>query len=220
MGRTGRILVSHHHQRRWRMTLASASLALISILNTACSAPEKEQPGMRLSSEDVKAQGEREADLGHIESSELLKDGVVDKADYESAFENLRRCMREAGYKVSDPILSPVDNLAYVFEYDAAGRKSEGMRKDSSLCEEEYWSNVSAVYMNTNEQKMDEPIRSAAISCLQQKGYDVPESARSYLEMYGDPLSDEGKQRQDTATCVLETAYRLHPHIKSLGLYG
>ncbi|OFI39235.1 hypothetical protein BIU82_15360 [Arthrobacter sp. SW1] len=161
---------------------------------------------------------QKERELGNLESSELLSEGFIDKSRYASAFANLRKCMAEGGYGVSEPILNPGDGISFLFTYDSRGGDLAKMDRHSFDCEKRHWATVSSVFTNTNEQIMEEKVRLAAQECMEKLGHVVPDSARSYLAMVGTPL-DEGSARQKHAEiCITESIYRLHPEIKSVGL--
>ncbi|MEA5457348.1 hypothetical protein SPF06_21750 [Sinomonas sp. JGH33] len=160
-----------------------------------------------------------ERNEGHTESADMLADGVVDKADYDRAFNNLVTCMREGGYDVSTPAINPADGLTFLFEYRTQGRDLHAMNDHSLACETKYWGAVSASYAATNEQRMDEPVRSSVQVCMKNLGYDVPDDARSFRAIAGDPI-DEGTRDRYATECLGEAITRLHPEIKSFGISG
>lgn len=181
-------------------------------------APAQQKTGTQLSSEDVKSISEREKSAGHDETAELLRDGFVDKGDYDKAFANLERCMTDLGYTVTEPLISPADGLSFLFEYGNPGRAQDKFQSDSLECETKFWAVASAVYLNTTEQVTEEAVRVAAIECMNKKGFDVPQDAKNFKAMSGDPTADGGEQRKQATTCILDNVYRLHPNIRSVGL--
>jgi hypothetical protein len=193
-------------------------IAIISIL-TACASGSGASTGRAITSEDLKASARQERSRGHSESAEMLADGIADKADYDKAFGNLVRCMREGGYGVSDPVISPADGLSFTYEYDPQGRDLQEMSGHSLACEEKYWSAVSAGYMATNQQRMEEPLRASMQSCMKAAGYDVPDGANTFRAIAGDPV-EEGTRDRHATSCFSEAMTRLYPAIKSGALYG
>ncbi|MDQ4502613.1 hypothetical protein [Sinomonas sp. ASV322] len=175
--------------------------------------------GGKITSEDLKASAQRERNEGHLESAEMLADGVIDKAEYDKAFNNLSRCMSDGGYKVTDPVISPLDGLSFTYEYDAQGRDLRAMSEHSLACEQRYWLPVSAAYMATHEQRMEEPLRISMQSCMNAAGYDIPDDARTFRAMAGDPFSEDGSRDRTAMGCFSEGMARLYPAIKSGGIW-
>ncbi|MDQ4502612.1 hypothetical protein [Sinomonas sp. ASV322] len=185
----------------------------------ACAPGPDASTSRKLTSEDIKASARREASEGHAESAEMLADGAVDKADYDKAFSNLFRCMSEGGYGVTNPQINPADGLSYSYEYDTQGRDSRAMSEHSLACEQKYWFAVSAAYMATNEQRMEESLRASMQTCMKAAGYDIPDDAKTFRTIAGDPF-EEGTRNRRAMDCFSNAMTRLHPDIKSFGLYG
>jgi len=196
----------------------AAVVALACLGISGCAQALGPQGDKVLSSEDIKGIAQRERDAGHPETADLMSDGAVDKAAYDQAFNNLRKCMTEGGYGVSAPVINPGDGISYIFTYSSQGRDRSAMDKFSLECEQRYWAAVSSAYANTNEQTMEEPVRAAAQKCLAKAGFSVPDEARNAKAMAGDPLKDQGAQRKAALSCVYESIYKIHPEIKSAGL--
>lgn len=193
--------------------------AALAIALTGCGGSPGSLPRAKITSEDLRRSAQEEHAAGHAESAEMLADGIVDKADYDKAFGNLVGCMRDGGYDVSDPVISPADGLSFTFEYDPQGRDLREMSEDSLACEQKYWFAISAGYMATNEQRMEEPLRASMQRCMKTAGYDVPDDAKTFRSIAGDPL-DEGAKNRKAMDCFGEGMTRLYPEIKSGGLYG
>jgi hypothetical protein len=185
---------------------------------SGCAQAPGVQGGKVLSSEDIKGVAQRERDAGHIETADLMANGAVDKAAYDKAFNNLQNCMLRSGYDVSAPVLNPGDGISYVFTYLAQGRDPVAMDKVSLECERRYWQAVSATYVNTNEQTMEEPVRAAAQKCMAEAGFQIADDVRNAKAMAGDPLKDQGAQRKAATTCIVVSIYELHPEIKAVGI--
>jgi hypothetical protein len=194
---------------RWRALLPVAAVALLA----GCSAPEP--PTER---ELVLALAAESQEQGHPAQYELMKDGVVDLEDYDTAYRQLRACMEEGGMLVTDPIVSPADGLRYIFEFDANGLAPEVVDEVQRDCEAQYWTPLNAAYGDTNPAVMEESLRRASLECLEQAGYDMTGEEQNFAEMVGDPTADEGEQREAAADCVFEAARKLYPDLPNLTL--
>jgi hypothetical protein len=179
---------------------------------TACSSPAAVTPRelVLTAAADAKQQG-------YDEQYELLADGQVDSDDYDIAYRLFRECLTEQGVLVGDPVVSPADGLRYVFEIDANGLAPSVVDEVQLACENEFWLPTSVLYVDTNEQVMDEPLRTAAIDCLLEQGYELDGDESNFPEMIGDPDID-GEQREAAATCVFDAAHELYPELLSLAL--
>src|SRR5947209_3519178 len=118
-----------------RIVQLVAAVAIVSVV-TACASGPGASTERKITSEDLKASARQERSEGHTESADMLADGIVDKADYDKAFNNLVQCMRDGGYKVTDPIMNPADGLSFTYEYDPQGRDLRAMSEHSLACEQ------------------------------------------------------------------------------------
>ncbi|MEA5457347.1 hypothetical protein SPF06_21745 [Sinomonas sp. JGH33] len=193
--------------------------AVTTLVLAACGPGPGALTGGKITSEDLKASAQRERNEGHLESAEMLADGAIDKAEYDKAFSNLSRCMGDGGYRVTDPVVSPVDGLAFAFDYDPQGRDLGAMSDHSLPCEQRYWLPVSAAYMATHEQKMDEPLRSSMQKCMKAAGYDISDEAKTFRAIAGDPFAEDSSRDRKAMDCFGEGMTRLYPAIKSAGIW-
>ena len=194
---------------RWR----ALPLLTVAALLAGCSAPEP-PTGREL----VLALAAQAQEQGHPAQYELMKDGVVDLRDYDSAYRQLRACMEEGGVVVTDPVVSPADGLRYIFEFDANGLAPAVVDELQRECELLYWVPVNAAYTDTNPAVMAEALRLAALECLEGAGFEVTGDERNFPEMVGDPEADAGEQREAAAGCVFDAAHELYPDLPNLTL--
>jgi hypothetical protein len=192
----------------------AGAIAVVALLALAgCAAPDDPKPR-----EIVLALAESERAQGHEAQYELMKDGVVDREDYDQAFRLLRQCMEEGGLIVGDPTVSPADGLRYIFEFEPNGLAPTAVDEVQQACEAEFWFSVSTAYTDTNPAVMAEPLRLAAIECLIGEGYDLTGEEKNFPEMVGDPDSDDGTQREAASDCVFDAAHELYPELPYLSL--
>jgi hypothetical protein len=194
---------------RSRALLLLPAVALLA----GCSAPEP--PTSR---ELVLALAAEAQEQGHPAQHELMKDGVVDLEDYDTAYRQLRACMEEGGIAVTDPIVSPADGLRYIFEFDANGLAPEAVDEVQGECEARFWVPINAAYGDTNPAVMDEALRAASLECLEHAGFDMTGEERNFPDMAGDPQADDGEQREAAADCVFAAAHELYPELPNLTL--
>ncbi|MCU1441310.1 MAG: hypothetical protein JWP85_2307 [Rhodoglobus sp.] len=194
---------------RSRALLLLPAVALLA----GCSAPEP-PTGREL----VLALAAEAQEQGHPAQYELMKDGVVDLEDYDTAYRQLRACLEAGGMTVTDPIISPADGLRYIFEYDANGLAPQTVDEVQGECEAQFWVPVNAAYADTNPAVMEEALRTASLECLEQAGFDMTGEERNFPEMVGDPDVDGGDQREAAADCVFTAAHELYPELPNLTL--
>lgn len=167
--------------------------------------------------DQLRAVSQQLRDQGHIEQADALEDGVVDEGEYADGFARFSECIRDAGYIVNDPVISPVDGITYLFDINFEGRNEVVAMDDIEVCKVSQWQWISAAYQDTAPMKMDEPLRQAAIKCLESQGYELSGDEVTPLDIAGPNPIEDGRPSQrwnDTVDCLLDEQARLYPEIR------
>lgn len=201
--------------RRSRQSLVAFGGFVLVVCSLAGCAPQDSSE--QTTPEKLKAMSEQYRAQGYTEQADALEDGNVTEDEYSAAYENLNRCITDAGYALTEMHVSPIDGATYLFAYDSSGRDQEVASKEMTECQERYWNGVSAGYQDLVPVKMDEPLRQAALVCMRDKGYEVAGDEETPLELGGpDPISNGNPSARWTAAqeCLLDAQGELFPEIK------
>jgi len=208
MGDCGR----HHVTRGVSLVLAIAGIAL---LLTGCSTGE-ETSKSEWTSADITARAKQLRDGGNAFAADLLADGIVSEDDYLSAIEEFTKCMNGRGYEVTNPVLSPVNSLNYLYESSPGSTDPDVFNKDLTDCSSTYMSEVEPMYLATHKAVMAEPLRVAMQACMHSKGYDVADDVRSFDDYF--PESEAIEANGPRIECLIDTMRALYPDIGSVPL--
>lgn len=153
---------------------------------------------------------DEQARLGHDGQADILSDGVVSAAEYDSAFQELRRCLEAAGFEVTAPLISPVNGFTYEYVADFGDREMSGALKDLDSCEASHFSSVARAFSLSNIPEMESSLARAVFDCLERKGLDTrgdEANLRQFVESVGEEAA---------LSCTLESAQVLFPDYPSL----
>jgi hypothetical protein len=153
--------------------------------------------------------------LGFVEQAAALSDGEVSEQEYRSAFDDLGYCLARDGITVTEPQVSPIDNLRLVFSYSLNGVDGARAAEIQATCEERYWSDISAFYVGTHPKVLDPKLVTAVTACLNESGIETRGDETAFRDLAGsDPVSSKGTLSERAAvasTCLEEAVNYLFP---------
>ncbi|MBN9176249.1 MAG: hypothetical protein J0I43_02610 [Microbacterium sp.] len=191
---------------------------MATLLLAGCSGTERAAEGGAVTKEQVQATAQQYKADGYPALAALLEDGVVDSDDYGAAANLYTSCLEKLGYVPGAPQINPTTSMTYIYNVQSDGRDPKVAATDEETCRVPNLSVVEAIYLNTNEQRIDESVRRAALECMAQKGFDIPDSARDIRAFSGNPEADGGAQRSAAATCITDEALKLFPDLPYVGV--
>lgn len=144
---------------------------------------------------------------------QAMSDGVVDSSDYETLFTQFSACLQESGLEVDTPVLNPGDGLTYIYSIRTHSVDGESADQIQSRCEYRYWAPASGLYLSTNVQRLDEPLRVALIECLESRGYAMSGKESTFGDLIGNPETDGFEQHDVALDCVAQHGSRLYPDL-------
>lgn len=195
--------------------LVLATLLVIGASLAACATSEA--PPQQFDSASISAMADRFRADGRDDLAAMFADGSVDASDYESAFKGFSTCMQERGYSISEPSISPADNIRFIFSVDGAGKDPAVMDTDQMECSADL-REVEAMYAATATQRMDPPLQAAMVGCLDEKGLEPPSDAQNYqqfLEAAGGSKATT-EWRVTFSGCLSEVGQQLYPNLPYL----
>lgn len=98
-----------------------------------------------------------------------LEDGRVTAAEYHTAMGRFVSCVKDAGYPVTRPVLSPADNLTLIYDITPSG-EPDTYNDAVQKCNLSHLSLVEPTFVEARPQVMDEPLRTAVGDCLRRQG--------------------------------------------------
>lgn len=199
-----------------------ALLPLVALLTGCSEKPSSASltSGPIISSEQIREIGRQLRTEGKVRQADILEQGSVSFPQYEGAFRNLRDCVEEKGYSLSEPQTNPLNGVTYSFVLKLNSRNPEKAAADYSSCKEQHWSMVAAVFENTSRKVMDSALWAATRDCLAAAGFEAPSKPGLLVDMVGEkPVGGDGvlSPRAKAATsCVEENAMRLYPKLATV----
>lgn len=200
-------------------------LALVPLLSLLVGCSEKPSPtslasGPIVTSDQIKDIGRQLRTEGKTGQADILEQGSVSFPQYDGAFGNLRACVEEKGYSLSEPQTNPLNGVTYSFVLKLNGRIPQKAAADYSACKEEHWSMVAAVFENTSKKAMDSPLWSATKDCLAAAGFESPSNPGLLVDLVGEkPVGGDGvlsPQAKAATSCVEENALKLYPKLAAV----
>ncbi|GAB1514391.1 hypothetical protein [Actinophytocola sp. KF-1] len=164
---------------------ATCGLALLLALATACS-PAVDDGGRGTTEPEYPAA-----------QAWALADGVVTESEYRTAVDGFVSCMRDAGYQVTDPVLSPVDGLSLLYDLEFSGDPAAWNAKVEE-CNLGHVSHIEPSYVEEREQVMHPELRSATARCLNGKGVRLNGREHNVKDFY----EAAGEQEDAARECV------------------
>ncbi len=162
------------------------------------------------------AEAEAEARANGWDSQvRLLEDGVVTAAEYEQAIDNTRACAERGANGITEPVLSPVDNLTLEFGFPIGAMAEEDVWAVSDDCSQQHLWTVQAAYVSTHDAVMDVDIRVDTLACMADHGHPIAAEVRNAREMASRIGRDAESQ---LAECISDVTLRLRPELESIGV--
>lgn len=162
---------------------------------------------------------ELEADArarGWDEQAAILADGVVTRAEYEQALDDTRACAERDGNGITDPVLSPIDNLTLEFGFPQGAMTEDDVWEMSDQRLQRYFWSVQNGYQSTHDAAMDADILGASLSCMRERGHTIAGEVTNAGQM-AVQVSREGEL--ELAECISESAMRLRPDREGIGVF-
>ncbi|WP_179118083.1 hypothetical protein [Saccharothrix sp. ALI-22-I] len=128
--------------------------------------------------------------------------------EYRDAIEAFRSCVRDAGYPVGEPVLSPVDGLTLLYDIPPTGEPDAWNRKVEE-CNLAHVSHIEPAYVEAREQTMVPTLRDAAVECLRDKGFTPKGTERNVKEL----VDSTGETANVAMECVTNSLRRLFPQV-------
>lgn len=137
-----------------------------------------------------------------------LEDRVVSESEYRAAVANFVSCVRDAGYSISDPMLSPVDGLTLLYDITPSGDPDAWSRKLEE-CNLTHVSHIEPAYVEAREQTMEPSLRAATVTCLRSKGFE-PRGTERNVKDFVDSTDGVGTA---VTQCVTTSIGQLFPEL-------
>ncbi|MFD4957864.1 hypothetical protein [Microbacterium sp. NPDC058389] len=151
-------------------------------------------------------------ELGAQESADALADGDVTYDEYLEAARRYQACLRDVGVVIEGPHLSPVDNVWLLWQLPEEISGGESVAAAVSSCDER-WRPVAAAYIDTHEQRMDDGLQAAVVTCMAAAGYDLSGDESQVIDFMGEIESPPTPRMQDAERCIVELSQRLFPEL-------
>lgn len=170
---------------------ARVACGLVLAFATGCSPTNGEQPPVEPAYPEAQAWA--------------LDDGVVTESEYRSAIDGFVSCMRDAGYAISDPVLSPVDGLTLLYDLDPSG-PPDAWNKKVEECDASYVSQIEPTYVEARDQVMEPSLRSATARCLSDKEIKLSGKEQNVKE-FSDSANDPGNVVMQCVTTAMRELF-------------
>lgn len=170
----------------------ACGLALVLAFATGCSPTTGEQPPVEPAYPAAQAWA--------------LDDGVVTESEYRTAIDGFVSCMRDAGYSVTDPVVSPIDGLTLLYDLNPSG-SPDAWNKKLEECDTSYVSMIEPTYVEARDQVMEPSLRSATARCLNDKDIRVSGNERNVKEF----ANSAGEPGNVIMQCVSPSMHKLFP---------
>lgn len=206
--------------RRRAAALAAAVLVLVLAGGVGCSPGE----GMTVSSAMIRADARDLRQRGFTEQADMLADGEVTAREYQDAFDSMRRCVEEAGLRMTGPYIDPLDGFSFDFTFRPGGGEG-AVWKDGDIeiideCEDRYFVPLGADYEGSHVGQLDPVLREAVAECMGREGFELSGEERTVQDFVGESgFEDDGLTgRADAATaCFHSQMMRLYSDREVVG---
>ncbi|NHT17269.1 hypothetical protein [Cellulomonas sp. IC4_254] len=196
--------------------IAIAAAAGVTWLVAGCStSPPDGEPLRELTYETISEAQTAARENGWESQSVLLADGIVTSADYDQAISNTRVCAEHRANGITEPRLSPIDNLTREFGFPVGAMAEEAVWAASDECLQQHLWTVEAAYISTHEAVMDDDIRVASLQCMAERGFVMTGDIRSARDM---AVRIPHESEPELTDCITQAALRLRPDLDSIGV--
>ena len=136
-----------------------------------------------------------------------LGDGMVTAAEYRTAMNRFVSCVRDSGYPVSAPVISPTDSLTLIYDITPNG-DADTYNDAVQACNLAHLSHVEPTYVDAQPQLMAEPLRKAVANCLARQGVRVTSGERNLAD-----FAASAKSETKVVECVTSQRSRVYPKL-------
>lgn len=127
----------------------------------------------------------------------------------------MRMCAERDANGITEPRLSPVDNLSLEFGFPIGAVPEDVVWEVSDQCLQRYLWTVEVGFRTTHPAVMDADIKEAAIVCMAALGYEISTEVRNVADM-----AEEipGEARSALLDCVSSSVLDLRPDLDNIGV--
>ncbi|MDR1189623.1 MAG: hypothetical protein LBK95_19590 [Bifidobacteriaceae bacterium] len=166
---------------------------------------------------------------GYAEQAAMLENGVITAAEYQQAFDSLRKCVEGNDMVIRGPWADPLDGFSLDFTTSPAGGDDAEFEPDdprfeiSDECENRYWFPLSVDYERSRSGQMDPVLRDGIGQCMGRLGFEMSGDEVTVQDFVGEQGIVDGKptERANAATeCINGELARLYPERAVVGGFG
>ena len=173
----------------------ACGLALVLAFATGCSPTTGEQPPVEPTYPAAQAWA--------------LDDGVVTEGEYRTAIDGFVSCMRDAGYEVTDPVVSPIDSLTLLYDLTPSG-PPDAWNKKVEECDTSFVSMIEPTYVEARDQVMEPSLQAATARCLSERDIRVGGNERNVKD-FVDSADEPGNVIMQCVTTGMEQLFPDYP---------
>lgn len=181
--------------------VAVSALALVALMLAGCAAQNSESA---TTIEQVLDQARAANDEAAVAA---LSDLTVTRAEVDAASDRMIACLEQNGLRVVDNGVNPLDGWRHELDIYWDGMSDSDGQRISDECQSKDYSFVSQGYYLMNEDQVDPAILPDILACVQGKGVEIPDDARSLRALL--PLGSEDPNLTVVTTCA-QTAAAAH----------
>jgi hypothetical protein len=159
--------------------------------------------------------GEQLVAAGAEEQGRALQDGAVDETEYRESFERLRSCVEEAGPRVTDAVISPLNGSTLEFAYDSGSLSTSTAMAIYDSCEGEHWQPLASLYEAVAPSAIEPKLADAIAKCVEASNAVAPKD-RSDFEGFFEAGNGGENQQEAVASCAMEETWALYPSMPSV----
>lgn len=177
--------------------MRKATLVVALLLATVSGCAQAGSDGGRETGDDIPLPGQEWA----------LKDGRVSAAEYRTAMGRFVSCVRDSGYPVTEPVVSPADNLTLIYTITPSGNM-DTYNAAVQRCNLAHLSMVEPTFVEAQAQIMDGPLRKAVGDCLRKRGVRLTAGERNLAD-----FARSAKDETRVVDCVSGQWARVYPKL-------
>lgn len=156
-------------------------------------------------------------EIGAEENAKLIENGELSEKGYLEAATRYQTCMRLAGVELDGPFFSPVDGRSLEWGTPEENTGSPGSLNEQDVCLAA-WSPIVRSFIQTHAAVMDEPLRLAVVSCLQEKGFEAPKGSANFEELSGGSEQIGSPKFAAAEQCTVTNASALYPDLPAISV--
>ncbi|MFV2084750.1 hypothetical protein [Micromonospora sp. LOL_021] len=135
-----------------------------------------------------------------------LADGVVSADEYVQAIDKYVSCVRNSGYRVTDPVQSPIDGLTLLFDITPEG--DPGLWSATvEDCNVDHLSHIEPAYVEAHDQSMTIELRDVTAECLESNGVAVSKLEQNVVDF----VSSAKGNTKLVMSCISTSMKTLYP---------